>query len=236
VCADYDRTLTVARNAQGDVFGGYASRTFGVTECCVVDGNECYGTQALTYCYDRNAAGSFIFSLVGAEREPTRLSTTGVDTHYLYANFDTWPTFGRSAGSDLSLGTGGAPGVGGTCSHGRGTAYAQSPDAASGICGTAGDWGHTDLEVWIVEDEHLPGYYTNEDGGAAIEGGAGHIHHMCTDGCCASAPCQNGGRCQETTLSGETGSGMTRGYQCDCSAGFEGNDCGTRSLADHKGR
>ena len=103
MCADYDRTLTVARNAQGDVFGGYASRTFGVTECCVVDGNECYGTQALTYCYDRNAAGSFIFSLVGAEREPTRLSTTGVDTHYLYANFDTWPTFGRSAGSDLSL-------------------------------------------------------------------------------------------------------------------------------------
>ena len=66
MCADYDRTLTVARNAQGDVFGGYASRTFGVRECCVVDGNECYGTQALTYCYDRNAAGSFIFSLVGA--------------------------------------------------------------------------------------------------------------------------------------------------------------------------
>jgi hypothetical protein len=235
VCAGYGSTLTIARTSRGDVFGGYSSRPFGVTECCLTPGNECVGSEAITYCYDSTATSSFVFSLVGAGREPTRYTATGSDTHYVYVNYDTWPAFGASEGGDLSIGMGGAPGIGGSCSHATGSTYTVGADPMNGVCGAPGDWGATDVEVWHVEDEYLADHYSNEDGGAAIEGEAGHIHHTdpvanaCLDGCCASAPCQNGGICEEsvaldTAINGHLND-VVRSYVCHCSPGFDGNEC-----------
>lgn len=205
----------------------------------MIAGNECVGSEALTYCYDRTATNSFIFSLAGGHgSEPTRYSATGADTHFVYANYNTWPAFGASEGSDLSFGSGGAPGVGGTCSHVTGsTTYATSPDALHGVCGAPGDWSTTDLEVWHVEDEYLADHYSNEDAGVAIEGGAGHIHHTafpCLDGCCASGPCQNGGRCEETAALDAQGA-VVREYVCQCLSGYDGSECDHALSGSHTG-
>jgi hypothetical protein len=133
-CDPYDETVTVAQNALGFMFGGYAERSWAGSGM------------------DTTASGDFIFGL--APQAPARFNPTGSDTNYQYTVSDSWPGWGHY-GSDLQIGRNEGPpsGLGGFCD--QGTTYSGTPDQICG--GGVGTWGATQLEVWRHMRPVFPG-------------------------------------------------------------------------------
>ena len=65
-----------------------AEHSFGVNECCAIEGNDCHGT----HCFDHTASADFLYRLTPGAVE--RYEPTGDDTNYQFAFPDAWPTFG----------------------------------------------------------------------------------------------------------------------------------------------
>jgi hypothetical protein len=111
-----------------------AAGSWSKERCCVVQGNSC-GTHD-SFCYDSTASSNYLYRL--SPGDPKRYEPTGRDTNYQYDNPSYWPTFG----GDLNTGADGPPGTSGYCNQ---YAYAANSNE---VCGSYGNWDHTNLEVW----------------------------------------------------------------------------------------
>ncbi len=121
-----------------------AAGSWSVEACCAVPGNDCDPGYS---CADRTSSSSWLFGLWPGP--PQRFEPRGTDTHYQNVDAGWWPQWGW--GDDLLIGqTSGAPGGShGDCDQGR--IYRGTPGE---ICGGAGNWGATDVEVWYPRTGH----------------------------------------------------------------------------------
>ena len=149
LCDQYAKTVTIARNSAGFLFGGYADRSW--NRC--PEGDACYGG------YDQSATRNFIFGLSETLangtviHQPTMHAPNGANNYYQADSPNIWPTWGR--GADLSVGMLSVPGVEAYCDQlgpgGTGHTYGARRKET---CGAGlSQWGQTDLEVWRRVDE-----------------------------------------------------------------------------------
>jgi hypothetical protein len=123
-----------------------AEKSWSKERCCAVEGNDCnnhVSAAALRgYCTDRTASSDYLYRLSPGDE---RYEPTGDNTYYQTAAPTQWPAFGGlHIGYQSYPGAyGGPPGANGACYQGN--TYRGSTNEA---CGSAGNWGHTDLEVW----------------------------------------------------------------------------------------
>ena len=153
-CDMYDKTITVARNEPGYLFGGYADESWG--RCSPGAGISREGCEGN---YDQRASANFLFGLATPTNStgPMKHLPSGGNEDYQCSNPILWPTWGR--GADLSMGRDGPPGEQAYCDlagpNARGHTYAGQ---VKGTCGpddenmASYDWGTTQLEVWRRAD------------------------------------------------------------------------------------
>ena len=130
------------------VLRAQAVKPWNYTACCAASENKCYPNGG--GCYDRSAASDFLFRLQPGV--PKRyLPTGGTDNDWYQCShtaLDYWPAWGDL---DLYMGYSGPPGHNGYCQQGHTyAAAAGSLNQSNQACGGEGNWGHTDLEVWIL--------------------------------------------------------------------------------------
>ena len=119
-CDQYSKTVMLARNSQGYVFGGYAAGPWSKTSCCAVSTNTCNSDK----CVYRTAS-DFLFRLQpdGPQRYLPKgnANPSGASTEYHWVGPSYWPCWG--GGADLCMGTNvGGMGTNGHCSN-QGTTY-----------------------------------------------------------------------------------------------------------------
>ena len=124
---------------------GQAAGSWSVDACCAVPGNEC--RPRFQDCRDVTSSSDWLFGLWPGP--PQRFEPTGTDTTYQRVDAGWWPAWGYASelvmrDSDLYIGdSSSAPGEFGRCQQGH-----TYRGANSEICGGAGNWGATDVEVW----------------------------------------------------------------------------------------
>lgn len=148
-CDQYQKTVVVARNQIGFLFGGYADKSW----------NRCPGAQGCYGAYDTTAERDFIFGLSQTfpngtyHPQPTMHSPHGANNHFQAGSANIWPTWGR--GADLSLGMLGTPGTEAYCDQlgpgGAGHTYGAVRKETCG--GALSTWGFTEIEIWYRSDE-----------------------------------------------------------------------------------
>eukprot|EP01046_Picozoa_sp_COSAG06_P006501 COSAG06_NODE_306_length_17801_cov_6.989210_12_plen_1895_part_00 len=168
LCDVEPRTIVVASNSLGHVFGAYASVSWRMEECCAANPPDCGGAGGAGsgHCWDNTATSNFLFGIVPGP--PARYDTTGMDDDYQYVAFDWWPrwgygsdTGGATAHGDLNMGGMDALGSTGRCNQGE--SYAGIPNQICGGDAALGQspygrtlgglsWGETHMEVWPVVD------------------------------------------------------------------------------------
>ena len=184
-CDAYTQTVVIGHNSLGFTFGGFAQATWA--------GNHNWATDA---------AGDFLFRL-GPGATPVAYRPNGKDTHYQVRAPGFWPAWGNN--KDLWFGHTAYGALGYTACCIQGNTYAGETNDA---CGSYGNWGATEMEVWY------------RVGSACI---AGYSGDDCRDTDeCLSAPCLNGATCSDSTVDASIASDF---YICSCAPGFGGEHC-----------
>ena len=150
-CDGFNTTVVVARNSLNYTFGGLAVGSWSKDVCCGHTSNTCCSSEDKTSpcnfvrgCIDHQSRSNFIFGLW--PHSPRNFNRTGTNQWYQVADPTLWPTWG--GGFDLTLGRDAAVGSDSgkyQSSCWQGNTYAGQHGE---ICGSEGDWGATQMEVW----------------------------------------------------------------------------------------